>query len=210
MNKILYHYNILRDWFADKRLGVNTVKSIQLEEHDNIMNFMYEPLPYHQLNEVFRKYPLAADDHFIDLGCGKGRVLIMAAEYGCHNLYGLDINHYLLEIAKENMAQIKRKNQNVQFRSLCMNAKDFEFDQKINKLFFYNPFQLKIFIYVFKSLLRSLETHPRKITMYVCGAKKSTVAYLEKIGCFQLIGSEEKKSLYIYGYEPDDKKAGGT
>jgi len=204
MNKIFYYYNKAYDWFVDKNLNIETSKCIKLDEHDNIMNFMYEPSSYLQIKSVFKKYPLCRDDHLIDFGCGKGRVLVMASEYGCRNLYGIDISSYLLEIARVNLNQCKQTD--VVFELLCMNAKYYDFNQKINKIFFYNPFQLKVFIHIFKSLLHSIDDNPRMVTVYFNGAQKSTIEYFEKMGRFQLIGKEEKKGVYIYTHIPCNAK----
>lgn len=77
------------------------------------MNFMYKPSPYRQIKSVFNEYPICRDDHLIDFGCEKGRVLIMASEYGCKNLYGIDISNYSFLLA------IADKSKQIDLLKLC-------------------------------------------------------------------------------------------
>lgn len=203
--KFAYYYNRINDWWVDKILDVETNKCMISEEHDNVMNFMYEPITYHDLKYVFKEQVFKDDDHLIDFGCGKGRVLVMAAKYGCKNLYGLDINEALIETAKNNMLSCSKRYGQLNYSLLSMNAKVYQFDSKINKVFFYNPFQLKIFIYVFKSLMRSLEEVPRDMMVFFCGARDSTIDYFEKLGGFDLVQSDEKKRIYVYEFKKEGR-----
>lgn len=202
--KFSYYYNRINDWWVDKTLGVETNKCMISDEHDNVMNFMYEPITYNDLKFVFREHPFHENDHLIDFGCGKGRVLVMAAKYGCKNLHGLDINDSLIETAKSNMMSCSDRFGQMNYNLLSMNAKVYAFDPMINKVFFYNPFQLKIFIYVFKALMRSLEESPRNLTVFFCGARPSTIDYFEKLDGFDLVKGDEKKRIFVYEF----KKAG--
>ena len=191
------------DWYIDMSLNVKTSKCVKLNEHDNIINFMYEPSPYIQLKEIFDKYPPNENDHLIDFGCGKGRVLIMAAKYGCKNLYGIDISSCLLDVAKDNLEKCKEKNPEIKFELYCDDAKKYVFDYRINKVFFFNPFQLRVFLHIFNSLSRSLEEYPREVTVYFCGASESTIQCFEKLGKFKLIWDEKEKGIYIYVSDSD-------
>lgn len=197
MRNILSYGDLLRNWIIDKQLGVETGGLLKLNEHDNIINFMYEPSSYKELDLIFSKWPVQENDHFIDFGCGKGRVLVAAARHGCRNLYGIDISGDLVQIAQRNMEQLHLKS-NIKYELLCMDAKKYEFDHRINWIFFYNPFQLKVFIHIFKALLRSLEYKPRKVTICFTEAKKSVIQYFEKLGVFTCIYVDEKKRMYVY------------
>jgi len=135
MEKIFYFFRNLYDWFHDKFYRVETGKRIRLQVHDNIFNFMYEPTPYHVLRKLFIKYPVCKDDHFIDFGCGKGRALVIAANIGCKNLYGLDISDSLLDVAAKNLSRYKKKCADFYLNLICMDAKKFVFNHNINKFF---------------------------------------------------------------------------
>ena len=44
---------------------------------------------------------------FVDLGCGKGRALIVAAEHPFRNLIGIELSAYLCSIARRNIAKLR-------------------------------------------------------------------------------------------------------
>lgn len=72
---------------------------------------------------------------FIDLGCGKGRALIVAHEAGYRKLIGLDFSASLLETAKLNLAQC-----GIAADLRCMDADDFQFPPEPSLVYLYNPF----------------------------------------------------------------------
>lgn len=68
---------------------------------------------------------------FIDLGCGKGRTLIMARELGFTNVTGVEFSESLAEAARLNSPDTP---------VLTMDAADYEFPKEPVCLFLYNPF----------------------------------------------------------------------
>lgn len=72
---------------------------------------------------------------FVDLGCGKGRALVIAEQYGFQHVIGVEYNKSLAEIAKRNAG-----------RSTVIHgdAADFILPKGKVALFLYNPFSSKI------------------------------------------------------------------
>lgn len=62
--------------------------------------FNYQPSPYAELETLFSMYPFAESDRLIEFGCGKGRVLVMAMEYGCQKLTGYEIDDDRCAVSK--------------------------------------------------------------------------------------------------------------
>ena len=52
--------------------------------------------------------PSIEDYTFVDLGCGKGRVLMMAVEYPFRSIVGIELNAKLTRIARRNLAKWMR------------------------------------------------------------------------------------------------------
>jgi len=73
--------------------------------------------------------------HFIDLGCGKGRTLILAAQQGFHRVTGVEFSPDLARIARENLAKVRVIAEVVQ-TDVC----DFAFPQSDLLIYMYNPF----------------------------------------------------------------------
>lgn len=85
------------DKLVDIFLKVDTLgNSNDTKNTDNNL-YNYLPTTYAFLEELFTKYPLNLNDYFVDIGCGKGRALIMAALFGCKHLCGIEINEKVYE-----------------------------------------------------------------------------------------------------------------
>lgn len=183
------------DYIMDWHYHVKTTKAVKLSEHDNKINYMYEPLSYKNLFRLFKKYPFEENDGFIDIGCGKGRVLLEASLHGCQNIYGVDISRELLEYANNNIKECEKKNPGLRYQLFCMNAKNYVFTPDINKVFLYNPFSLKIMIKVLKALTNSIEENPREVTLF-WGGPASVLKYMDNIKGFRLIAIEGNIHIY--------------
>jgi SAM-dependent methyltransferase len=157
---------------------------------------MYEPFPYMKMKKLFTNFSFSESDGFMDIGCGKGRVLIGAAFSGCVNVYGIDISAKLLKYAEKNLAECKKKKADLKYKLLCMDVKDLTFTPDINKLFFYNPFSYRVFLKVMKALKKSVEENPRDVTIFLAGPKHVS-RYLVGDKDFFFTGIDQK-NVYIY------------
>jgi SAM-dependent methyltransferase len=72
---------------------------------------------------------------FIDLGCGKGRALILAHEAGFRDLIGIEISSGLAEAAARNLQKLK-----IDAQILQADAASFPLPDRPVVLFLYNPF----------------------------------------------------------------------
>ena len=79
---------------------------------------------------------------FIDLGSGKGRVLLVASQYSFKSLIGVEFSKTLHDIAQSNIAKFAQQGlTKTRPRSINMDAAEFDFFQFANKLVFCNnPF----------------------------------------------------------------------
>lgn len=64
----------------------------------------YSPIPVHHFRRLLRHLPI--DDPgqfaFVDLGCGKGRTLILAAQHGFRPVVGVELDSRLAAVARGN------------------------------------------------------------------------------------------------------------
>ena len=190
----------------DGILHVNTTKGMLLAEHDNKVNYMYEPFPYIKMRRLFKNYSFSGNEGFVDIGCGKGRVLVGAALSGCKNVYGVDISPKLLEFAEKNMSECKKKIAGLNYKLLCIDARDYVFSHDINNVFFYNPFSYRIFLQVIKSLKKSIEESPREVTIFLAGPERVS-RYLVDDKDFTFLGIDQN-NVYIYRHFDQNKECG--
>lgn len=59
--KFNYMIKRSRDYAVDWYYHVKTTKPVKLKEHDNKINYMYEPLPYKELDNLFRNVEYAEE-----------------------------------------------------------------------------------------------------------------------------------------------------
>lgn len=99
---------------------------------------------------------------FIDLGCGKGRVLLMASDYPFQKIVGVELMPELHRAAQKNIAGYSKDGQQCrQIETLCMDARDFQFPSEPLVVYLFNPFSEATFAQVLENLRRSVEQSPR-------------------------------------------------
>jgi len=101
---------------------------------------------------------------FIDLGSGKGRTLLMAADYPFRKIIGVELLPDLHQTAEKNVKAYSHPNQKCfSLESICADARDFEFPAEPTVLYLFNPLPQGGLALVVKNLQRSLNLHPRPL-----------------------------------------------
>ena len=104
------------------------------------------------------------DFTFIDLGSGKGRVLLMAADYPFKRIVGVEFMPELHRAAQKNIAGYSNDRQRCRLiESVCMDARDFEFPPEPLVAYLFNPFSESTFVAVLENVRQSVEQSPRPV-----------------------------------------------
>jgi hypothetical protein len=101
---------------------------------------------------------------FIDMGSGKGRVLLLAAHYPFHEIVGVEVQRELHEAAEGNIKRFDIPG--IQCRNLkavCLDAREYDFPETPLVLYLFNPFPDYVMKTVLDKLERSLEKSPRPV-----------------------------------------------
>ena len=120
---------------SDRRLGVST-RGVQPIEHADANH--YATMGYGTIWRVLRHLHLETDDVFVDIGCGKGRVLGCAARHSIEHVYGVDIAPDLCEQARRNARHLRGRHAPITIRNTV--AQDFDYSGA-TVLFMFDPFQ---------------------------------------------------------------------
>jgi SAM-dependent methyltransferase len=91
---------------------------------------------------------------FIDLGCGKGRALILAHQAGFRDLIGVEIAPRLLRAAKRNTRRL-----NIRATLLRADAAAYHFPDRPIVAFLYNPFGIP----TLQAVIAKLRSHPHPV-----------------------------------------------
>jgi 16S rRNA G966 N2-methylase RsmD len=145
--------------------GIDKLKSLEEKGIEVDHSTIYMPVSYDLLENVFNQLTNKPFNHFLDIGCGKGRVLCVAAHYGFKKVMGLDFSKELCTTAEKNLAVTQQKFTNLQCKVINNDAFYFEIPQDADCIFMFNPFDDVIMSGVAANILESFEANPRTITL---------------------------------------------
>lgn len=148
---------------VDKLLNIKTtgVRNSKDEQH-----FRYEATPYSDLYLLFEKIKLSASDHLVDFGSGKGRVCFYVNYLFNCSVYGIEINTTTYHEALLNLNNYYKKHLDEnKIKFIREYAETYEIKNYQNIFFFFNPFTIQIFKKVIYNIIKSIQEHPREITI---------------------------------------------
>lgn len=125
----------------------------------------YQPTDPALFHEMLKALQVDFTDFtFIDLGSGKGRALLMASDYSCRRILGVELLPELHRIAQENLHKYKSATQKCfTTESRYEDASDFDFPPEPTVLYLFNPLPEPALEKVVANLDQSLREHPRKV-----------------------------------------------
>ncbi len=140
----------------DRKLGVNTRGYADLR---------YEPTPADVFHEMIARLPFQPSDFvFVDFGSGKGKVLMLAAQYPFRRIVGVELWEDLHRIAVRNLAVFRKRGDcAAEIVPIRMDAADFAFPEEPLVLYFFNPFPEEVLTRVLSNLAESLARAPRRV-----------------------------------------------
>ncbi|MGA9965361.1 MAG: class I SAM-dependent methyltransferase [Terriglobales bacterium] len=101
---------------------------------------------------------------FIDIGSGKGRALLMAADYPFRRVLGIELLPALHRVAQENIKKYKSDSQQCSAINCVLgDASEFAFPPEPTVLYLFNPLPGSGLAKLVSNLVHSLEEHPRPV-----------------------------------------------
>lgn len=118
------------------------------------------------LMRLFTELDLPRDGGFVDLGAGKGRVMMIAALYGFKKIVGIDFSQSLCQLAEKNLGAFSRRRKlNPNVSIVHQDVVHYEFQGDDKTVFLYDPFGPVVLSKVIENLGDSLRAHPRQIRL---------------------------------------------
>lgn len=164
-NHIIAHEKNGEEKYNIDTTGIDNLQNIKKLGVDVSRSQAYLPAPYDMLLHFFDKINLSSFHHFVDIGCGKGRTLCVAASYGIKKISGVELSTPLCAIAKQNIAQVKKQFKTSKFALHNNDAFYYTIEKDIDCIFMFNPFNEIVMSGVLENIEKSLARHPRKITI---------------------------------------------
>jgi len=130
---------------GEKKYGIDTsgadeLKELEKKGIDIEHSTIYMPASYDLLETVFSQLNSHIPKHLLDIGCGKGRALCVAAHYQIKKLTGIDFSKELCDDARKNLSLTAPKIGDIHFRIYNNDAFYFEIAEDVDCIFMFNPF----------------------------------------------------------------------
>jgi SAM-dependent methyltransferase len=124
----------------------------------------YFPTPSRLLPEVLAGLDLQFDKlTFVDLGSGKGRMVLMAAQFPFRRIIGVEFSEQLHDVATTNLFRYSGPKRCSRIQLLCQDFTEFAFPTEPLFVFLYNPANAHLSSVLAQNLMRSLSRSPREV-----------------------------------------------
>jgi hypothetical protein len=154
----------------DRRFGIETAHSaeamqFQGEGPNSGFGNWYMPTEVATFRLMIRSLPIDPREFvLIDLGSGKGRLLVAAAEAGFRRVVGVEYSADLHAVAQRNVnSYLQRSRRRAEIQTLHADAADYEFPDEPLVIFFFNSFLEPVLSAVLGNLRRALDRRPRDV-----------------------------------------------
>jgi SAM-dependent methyltransferase len=158
----------------ERGLGIDTTGIIEDEEL-----YLAEPeregyqgSGWIDLRRMLRPGEVKPHDVFVDLGSGKGKVVLLAARYPFARVIGVEISEQLNEIARRNLAAARGRRRAKQVELVTSDVLEYEIPHDATVVYLYNPFRGSLFDAVIAKLIASVDRNPRTVRLIYLNPKE--------------------------------------
>ena len=142
---------------------------------------------------------------FVDYGAGKGRTLLVAAEFPFRKIIGVEISQKLHAIARRNLRQYRgKKLKCADIELFCGDAREFVLPNSDLVLHMYHPFGQDVLREVLQHIIASAREYPRRILIpYLLPVAMAVAIFKEfpqftKIRDVWCVNTQYRWTLYEY------------
>ena len=161
-----YKYNVK----THKDLNLNDLKfdSINKKEAGD-----YETLAIFSIKKILNNIEIDKKDIFVEVGCGKGRVLLIASQYKFNKIIGIEFSPELVDIARSNVSICKDYNSfNIDIIKIVEgDVLDYKYNNNETVFYLFNPFTNNILDKLCEDIVRSFNSNPRRILILYVNPK---------------------------------------
>lgn len=168
-NPRLGAFTVCHEIKGERKYGIDTIKIARLLdekiESENLSHAsIYQASSYYLIEKAFEFLKNEkVNSGLLDFGCGRGRILVVAAHYGFKKITGIDFSPILCIDAEANAEKAVSIFPGIDINVICTDAISYQIEPYQNCFFFFNPFDEVVLLKVVKNILSSLKDFPRKI-----------------------------------------------
>ena len=149
----------------ERALNVDTGGEVELED----LNVEaperegYEGSGWIDLRRMLRRGEVSAQDVFVDLGAGKGKIVMLAARYPFARVTGVEISEDLNVIGRRNLAQGRYRQRAKHVELVTADIAEYEIPDDVTVAYIYNTVRGETFDRVIANLVASVDRRPRRM-----------------------------------------------
>ena len=190
-----YKYNVK----THKDLNLNDLKFDSINKKEA---FNYETVAIFSIKKILNNIDINKKDIFIDFGCGKGRVLLIASKYKFKKIIGVEFSPQLVDIARSNVSICKDYNSfNIDIIKIIKgDVLDYKYNNDETVFYLFNPFSNIILDQLCAQIMKSIHQKPRRVYFIYVNPRFQNIIVangFKKINKINLIN----KMCYIYTNE---------
>ena len=161
-----------------------------------LLHSPYQPIEPELFREIFGSLEIDFSEFtFIDIGSGKGRALLLAAEHPFRRVLGVELLPELNAVAEENIRKFSNEKRACgEIQTICGDATDFVFPVEPLVVFLFNPLPEAELRKLAGNLQRFLEANPRPA--YLIYANPVFEEILSDQSAFHRIRGTHQYSVY--------------
>lgn len=145
----------------------------------------YEPSGWFFLRRALRRLDVSEDDVFVDFGSGLGRVLYVASKYPFSRIVGVEVHEELNRRAGAYLDSRLGPESRARVELVTVSAEVYAIPPDMTFAYLANPFAGELFKSVLDNIIRSLNDHPRQLTILY--ANPVMAEAIEETGRFHLV-----------------------
>lgn len=120
------------------------------------------------MESLLRLEDFSKNDHFVEIGCGHGRLLMFMAEHGFKNLVGIEYDHLLYSMCQENINTNRNSYPETNIKLINGRAEETKIENEWNVFYIFNCFRDKeVYINFLNRIKESVALFYRRITIIV-------------------------------------------
>jgi SAM-dependent methyltransferase len=148
----------------DRRFGITTTDELVAREMENEVGHfrrVYRAMPFSAIWRLMRRIDPGPEDVLLDIGCGAGRVICMAAQYPFARVIGVDVDEAICALAERNARTLRRCRTRPVVH--CADATRYRVPDDVTTVVLYNPFRGDVLRAALERILESVERAPRRL-----------------------------------------------
>ena len=165
--------SVLEDYFFDIKYKTDTSEIVRLQDLDTTdeekkHGAWYQATRIRHFRYLMKALGLPEGSVFVDLGSGKGRVLLIASNYNFKRVVGLEISSQLCEIARKNVESYEKKlRKSFPIEVVESDVLQYTMRDDEDVFYFYMPFDSFIMERFIGKITDSLKKNPRKVWLII-------------------------------------------